>query len=158
DVNNKKVASALAVLDQDDGKRRDERNELLRRFRDRLDQDEEFQRLKGERDKATGQQRARLERELMQRGEKISREEGYHGHVEAAPTKREKKAGKLIEHETIKNKVESNLNDLTHGDKPKAELLRNTIESYRRNPEDADARKSYEALKRDMKSDPHKRL
>jgi len=156
DVNNKKVAGAFATLDKDDGKRREERNELLGRFRGRLDGDEEFQRLKHARDAApTTQERAKIDGQLKKRGSEISRQVGYHGHVEAAPTVRARKAGKLIETETIYQRINNGLTrDLGLGSGPKAQDAASVLDAYRRNPTDAATRQRYEELKKSASHDP----
>jgi hypothetical protein len=159
DVNNKKIAGAFATLDKDDGKRREERNELLGRFRGRLDGDEEFQRLKHARDAApTAQERAKIDGQLKKRGGEISREVGYHGHVEAAPTVRARKAGKLIESETIKQRTEHTIDhSIAPGDPKKAQEIKSIVDTHLRNRNDATARKNYEVLKQTAASDPNKR-
>lgn len=152
DPNNKPVAKAFAILDKDDGARRAERNHLLDNFRQRLDSDEEFQNLKAARDKAEKpEERAKIEQKLMERGRQISKDVGYHGHIETAPTKRAKDAGKLIERETIKQRMERNIPKLDPGAK-------DVIEHYRRNPTDAAARHNYDALRDKAKQDPRQKL
>jgi hypothetical protein len=159
-VNDKKIGSAFAVLDKDDGKRREERNHLLANFRERLDSDETFQNLKVERDKTVegSAERTAAEQRLYERGQQISKEGGYQGHVQAAPTQRARDAGKLIEHETIKQKFEGHVNNLEHGDKAKVAADIDIVDRYRRNPQDAATRHAYDELNQRLSKVPSSKL
>ncbi len=99
--NNRVVAKAFAVLDRDDGARREPRNAQLQTFRDRMANDAEIVRLKAERDKATGEARAKLDEQLVARGVAISQETGTRKFMDAAPTAAAREQGRVIERKTI---------------------------------------------------------
>lgn len=127
--NDKKVAKAFAVLDRDDGARREPRNAQLQTFRDRMANDAEIVRLKAERDKATGEARAKLDEQLVARGVAISQETGTRKFMDAAPTAAAREQGRVIEMETIKKVTGANLNlDATLG----ADAARGVTEAQRR--------------------------
>jgi hypothetical protein len=131
--NNKKIASAFAVLDRDDGQRRPERNRLLGELDEHLEHDERFQALKAQREQAkTDAERADIDKQLLQRGQEVSREVGYRQHIEAAPTARASEAGKLLEHEKIKQKAQEHISQLAPGDEAKATQMAGEIEHARR--------------------------
>jgi hypothetical protein len=155
DPNNKKVAGAFAVLDKDDGKRRDERNRLLKEFDHRLEHDEEFQRLKAERDKAQGEQRSALEQQMIARGREVSKDSGLRGHFDAAPTPAARDAGTAIEGEKIK--LKGAIGEYSRGNRVKAEAVNGTLTDIRLNPDDAKVRQNYAALKREALHDPRKK-
>jgi hypothetical protein len=156
DVNNKKVAGAFAVLDRDDGKRRNERNHLLGKFDERLEHDEEFQHLKGMRDKAQGQERDALEQQMIARGKAVSNDCGLHNHIEAAPTPAARKAGETIEGEKIK--LKGAIGEYSHGNRAQADAVTKAVTDIRLNPNDAKVRQNYAALKQDASRDPKKQL
>jgi hypothetical protein len=108
--NNRVVAKAFAVLDRDDGARREPRNAQLQTFRDRMANDAEIVRLKAERDKATGEARAKLDEQLVARGVAISQETGTRKFLDDAPTAAAREQGRVIEMETIKKVTGANLN------------------------------------------------
>lgn len=99
--NNRVVAKAFAVLDRDDGARREPRNAQLQTFRDRMAADAEIIRLKAERDKATGEARTKLDEQLVARGVAISQETGTRKFLDAAPTAAAREQGRVIERKTI---------------------------------------------------------
>jgi hypothetical protein len=134
DPNDRKIANAFSVLDKDDGKRRDERNSLLERFDERLQHDETFQSLKAQREQAkTNGDRARLDRQLDQRGREISEDVGFHKHVETAPTARGREAGRLIEQQKIKQRAHDRLSELAPKDGAKAKQIAESMDQARRN-------------------------
>ncbi len=100
--NNRVVAKAFAVLDRDDGARREARNAQLGVFDGKLANDAEIIRLKGERDKATGEARAKLDEQLIARGVAISQETGTRKFLDDAPTAAAREQGRVIEMEKIK--------------------------------------------------------
>jgi hypothetical protein len=100
--NNRVVAKAFAVLDRDDGARREARNAQLGVFDGKLANDAEIIRLKGERDKATGEARAKLDEQLIARGMAISQETGTRKFLDDAPTAAAREQGRVVEMEKIK--------------------------------------------------------
>lgn len=100
--NDKKIAKAFAVLDRDDGARRAARNTQLGVLDNRLSNDAEIIRLKAERDKATGEARAKLDEQLVARGLVISKETGTRAFLDAAPTAAAREQGRVVEMEKIK--------------------------------------------------------
>lgn len=133
DPNDQKIAKSFAVLDKDDGKRREERNRLLERMDERLQHDETFQNLKAQREQAqTDADRSRIDRQLNQRGQEISKEVGFNKHIQAAPTTRAREAGRLIEHEKIQQRAHDHISQLAPGDEAEAKRLATTLDQARR--------------------------
>ncbi|MEQ1697703.1 MAG: hypothetical protein ABL901_17865 [Hyphomicrobiaceae bacterium] len=104
-----KIAKAFAVLDRDDGARRDERNKRLKSFREQLSKDEEIERLKALRDKATGDERRALDEQLIARGLQLSQANGMRQFLDKAPTAAAREQGRVIEMETIKKITGANI-------------------------------------------------
>ena len=99
--NERSVAKAFAVLDRDDGARREARNTQLATFRDKMAKDSEIERLKVLRDKATGEERQKLDEQLIARGLQLSQETGTRKFLDAAPTAAAREQGRVIERKTI---------------------------------------------------------
>ena len=99
---NLRIARAFAILDRDDGARREQRNQQLGTLRNKLENDAEIARLKELRDKATGEERAKLDQAIIARGLEISKETGTRQFLDAAPTAAAREQGRVIEMETIK--------------------------------------------------------
>lgn len=155
DVNNKKMNEAFAVLDKEDGKRRDERNDVLKDYRHRLSEDEKFQQLKIEYAKAqTDQDRARIAAQMDARGHEIGKGAPLQDHIKKAPTANARKALESIQTETIR--TEGGIKELTNGNKAEAEADTETVRLARLRPEDVKARQNYDALKRKVSHDPRK--
>ena len=101
-ANDPKITKAFAVLDRDDGERREERNTQLKTFRDKLGEDAEITRLKALRDQATGEDRRKLDEQLITRGLEVSKSTGTRQFLDAAPTAAAREQGRVVEMETIK--------------------------------------------------------
>lgn len=147
---NRKIAGAFATLDKDDGHRRDERNGLLQRFRDRMDRDEDLQNLGKRREEARSpQERAEIERRMEERAKAVSEDVGLREHINSAPTPRARDAGRLIESETIRQRVHGNLEKALGKDRG-ADLgsAVEALDRLRRDPNDAEAHKRVSSFER----------
>jgi hypothetical protein len=107
--NDKPVAKAFAVLDRDDGARHEARNTQLGTFRDKMAKDPEIERLKALRDNATGEERQKLDEQLIARGLQLSQETGTRKFLDAAPTAAAREQGRVIERKTIEKMTGANI-------------------------------------------------
>jgi hypothetical protein len=85
--NDRPVARDFAIVDRDDGARRDQTNSVYSRFDNQLANDAEIQRLKRERDQAQSPEAKRaVEDQMRARTNEIAGRSGMSNHIDTAPT------------------------------------------------------------------------
>lgn len=95
-ANDRDAVRNLGILSRDDGDRRQQRHDLMAAYGRRLESDEELNRLRRQRDAATGEERARLERLMVERDRAIQQELGIGAFANQAPTEASQRANQQI--------------------------------------------------------------
>jgi len=103
-VNDRGVVRDFGLVNQHDGARRTERNDLLDRYRAALRDDADLRRLREQRERATGEERAKIDTEIRERDRVIRQRLGIGEFIQQTPAQAQE-ADQRIFNQTFTNEM-----------------------------------------------------